>query len=645
MAKQLAETETQLKTVLTKAISDSEFQMKRIVSQNLAKNSLDMRRPSIMASELGHLERKGSVDTPIKAKVEKKDAEKEEANVEKEEVNAGDVQMNAIEEVGAVKESERAENLEQEIEDAIEEKSASNVFLEYDYDTRKKLGLVVAKEIATQTSCFQPEFSSISVEVAKTVTKESRGVNCERLITLEIYSAEGVSLFKNETVAEETQTTSSVSKITAGIEEFSIRYKKSKTDAAVIAKPIENEISSNIASVSLLVEISRTDQCADATPELISVFTSTERISLIATKVEDINYIKHEVKRILPSIDIKVSEASFESRKEKNEIGTEFDPPSLSIMNDIEEFSIVKIIKRTNAEADATIKCSSIATECEDISNVIDLGIYENDIIIKKERADKESSTENVVLQVCSEVEVSIVNTIERSDANTNADKVILELQVLPLLNLELVSKKIIEVEGRVGEVSIINEVQRTVIATESEEPAMQISSSLTTISIARGVRKLNEILVEVFTINIPKEPKPEPHLFHQGSKKLTSKTDIGAISVYSTSKNITLSFSQFEIISKTMNRVIKEKHDFAVLVNRERDSCSITTSDHSFVLRSNYDINNVIEQLNITHEEEELKSEEQSTCEDPIKRPSTHSTHTINIDPLKNFFFLVLAV
>ena len=139
----------------------------------------------------------------------------------------------------------------------------------------------------------------------------------------------------------------------------------------------------------------------------------------------------------------------------------------------------------------------------------------------------------------------------------------------------------------------------------------------------------------QVLTINIPIKP----------TAALVEAISVGEVSLYNKRKKADLSFSQVELA----NIATKQKADYGTLAKLEIDSCTISTSNYSFTLRSGYEIENVIEQLNNMQDEEELKttkSETQSTCEESVKQPfedhnrKNHST--INIDPLKNFFFLV---
>ena len=93
-----------------------------------------------------------------------------------------------------------------------------------------------------------------------------------------------------------------------------------------------------------------------------------------------------------------------------------------------------------------------------------------------------------------------------------------------------------------------------------------------------------------------------------------------------------------------------KIKAEFGVLAHiKDTSNNTITTEDYKFELKSTYEIDNVLAKLNDEEESKSIKSEEQSTCEETMRKPidvfSNFNKPTFNIDPLKNFFFLVYYI
>jgi hypothetical protein len=252
-------------------------------------------------------------------------------------------------------------------------------------------------------------------------------------------------------------------------------------------------------------------------------------------------------------------------------------------------------------------------------------------------------STEELGLSRYTETSINIIKTIERSNASANIEINPLESQSLPPLSLEYKKMKseqtteiddvLLKIEGSANELSIVK-----------TNPTIEITTRLTNINIVidKATKELSMISEEVCNIvrQIKRESiaiETQAHFAQYSSKVLTVnipkhlqvlcevKIGVGEVSLCNNRRRIDLSFSQAKVTSIAN----KQKAEFGVLVKLE--------------------IENAIEQLNTMQDEEELKisnSESQSTCEDSIKKSfedHTRKNHSVfNIDPLRNFFFLV---
>jgi len=130
--KELKETQELLEKERAKEISDPTIQMKRIVSQNLARSSLDTRRLSLIAKDMGHMTQSISLDNiPQKATIEEEKAEDD--------------------------------NLQSQISEAIEKSQVSDdLFMSYSgYNTLESLNILEREEDSTQ---IEIKYTEISIQ-------------------------------------------------------------------------------------------------------------------------------------------------------------------------------------------------------------------------------------------------------------------------------------------------------------------------------------------------------------------------------------------------------------------------------------------------------------------------------------------------